>query len=776
MANRLIVLAICLVTSSTMTQAAPTRTVLNFDADWKFSLTDPANGMMPKLDDSAWRSLDVPHDWSIEGPFGPQYGSGNGYAPGGIGWYRKHFRVDGAEGKRVTIQFDGVYDHSLVWVNGQLVGGRPYGYISFECDLTPYINPKGENLVAVRVDHSRYADSRWYTGSGIYRHVHLTLTDLLHIGQWGTYVTTSTSNRAHIETEVVNDAQQAATYELQTDILSPEGAVVASHSTTSNLKAGKARSAACDLNVPNAKQWTPDDPTLYTIRTRLIANGVCIDETQTLFGFRTARFDPNHGFSLNGKAMKIKGVCLHHDAGSLGAAVPEAVLERRLRALKEIGVNAIRTSHNPPAPELLDLCDRLGFLVKDEAFDEFTPSKNKWVVGWNAGEPSRFGYGESFAEWAVRDIQDMVRRDRNHPSIILWSIGNEIDFANDPFAPRSKGQLSGSQPDAKNMAKLGKPLVAAIKKLDKTRPVTAALAAVAISDPAGFSSILDVVGYNYQESRYAADHKAHPNRVIFGSENSHRYEDWLAVRDNEFISGQFLWTGADYLGEAYAWPVRGAGSGLLDLCSFKKPLGWFRQSLWSDKPMVYICTSENTPEGRRPHVSERWNWSEGENIVVSCYSNCPEVTLFLNGRTLGSRTTADANGGVRSWTVPFESGELKAVGSKDGKQLCEFALRTAGEPDRVELVADTSGHVEYRIVDANGVIVPTATNRVRIELTGPATILGIGNGDLSDSEDVHGPDHRAYQGRGLVILRRTGPGTISVRATSPGLKDGVAAQ
>ena len=498
------------------------RMVEDFDFDWRFSLGDFPAAAMPAFDDSGWRRVTVPHDWSIAGPFSADYASGNGYAPGGIGWYRKHFHLDPAQkGRRVTIEFDGVYDYSEVWINGSFVGTRPYGYSSFAYDLTPCLKfGADENVIAVRVDHSRYADSRWYTGSGIYRQVRLVITNPLHIGHWGTYVTTPTVKAdeaiVRVETTVENSADRAKSFSLQSDILGPDGRVVASSTTTKTCGRGATQTVAQKFKVRNPQLWSPDAPTLHTLRSRLLAGETVLDETTTAFGIRTARFDADKGFLLNGRPMKLKGVCIHHDAGCLGAAVPDKVLERRLRLLKELGVNAIRTSHNPPAPELLAFCDRLGLLVMDEAFDEFTPAKNKWVSGRNIGLPSHFGYAEVFNQWAVTDIQDMVRRDRNHPCVILWSIGNEIDYANDPFTdPVLGADYQPGNPPAQDLVKCAKPLIAAVKSLDGTRPVTAALANLPLSEAAGFPELLDAVGYNYQESRYAADHKnIYPARLF----------------------------------------------------------------------------------------------------------------------------------------------------------------------------------------------------------------------------------------------------------------------
>jgi beta-galactosidase len=773
-------------------QTTSARTYTDFDFGWRFSVSDFPMAMQPKFDDSTWRQVNVPHDWSIEGPFSADYGSGNGYAPGGVGWYRKHFQMNAADkGKLVTLELDGVYDNSEVWLNGFRVGGRPNGFMSYTCDLTPVLKfGTDENVLAVRVDHSRFADSRWYTGSGIYRNVRLCVTDPLHIAHWGTYVTSPVVNAGsatiHVETTIENGAGRSRTYTLQSDLIGPDGQVAASTTTPDTLDDSQSQTVVQELTILQPQLWSPDSPTLYTLRSRLSADTAVVDETTTAFGVRTLEFDSNRGFFLNGVSTKFKGVCIHQDGGSVGVAITDQISERLLRELKALGVNAIRTSHNPPAPEFLDLCDRLGFLVMDEAFDEFTPAKNKWVVGWNKGVPGRFGYSEFFADWSVRDISDQVRRDRNHPSIVMWSIGNEIDYPNDPFTDPAlgKGYRPGNPPGT-DMVKWGRPLVAAVKQLDSTRPVTAALASVLMSNAVGFAQILDIDGYNYQESRYAADHKQFPQRVIYGSENKHDYASWVAVRDNPNISGQFLWTGIDYLGEARTWPMRANPDGLLDLCGFVKPLGRFRQSLWSSQPMVYLCAEKtgstttvvDGPNG--PTGDETWNWPDQTPLTVSCYTNCPEVTLTLNGQPLGTKRLAEAVNGVLNWQVPYSPGVLKAVGLMDGQTVCEFVLKTAAAAKRIELHPDVTqlrangkdiAQVEFDVVDAQGVRVPNSTDELTFELNGTAQILGLGNGDVTNNEPVKGPNHRVYQGRGLAIVQSsTIPGPTTLRVSAPGL-------
>jgi beta-galactosidase len=770
------------------------RTNLDFDFNWRFAKDNFATAEMAAFDDSSWRTVNLPHDWSIEGPFSAEYGSGNGYAPGGVGWYRKHFKLDEIDkDKFVTIEFDGVYNNSEVWINGLLVGRRPYGYSSFQYDLTPHLKfGADENIIAVRVDHSKFADSRWYTGSGIYRHVRLRVNDKLRIKHWGTYITTPEVNNdsavIHIERAIKNDYEQAKEFLLQSDIVTTDGQIVASRSAQGTLDPKAEQNLVQEIKIDNPQLWSIENPVLYTLRSSIKQDDRVIDEVTTAFGIRTIIFDPNKGFFLNGKSTKLKGVCLHHDAGCLGAAVPEKVLERRLRLIKELGANAIRTSHNPPAPELLDICDRLGLLVKDEAFDEFTPPKNKWMTGWNNGEPSRFGYGEDFLQWSVTDIQDMVRRDRNHPCIIMWSIGNEIDYRNDPFShPVLGNNYRPEQPPAENMVKYAKPLIEAVKKLDKTRPVTAALATIEVSNAIGLAQMLDVVGYNYQEKFYETDHKNYPKRVIFGSENGDEYNNWAVVRDNDYVAGQFLWTGIDYLGEAGRWPNTANGAGLLDLCGFKKPIGWFRQSLWSDKPMVYIYASGNRGgggrgRGRGARGTERWNWPEGTSVNVLCYTNCTEVSLVLNNNPIGTKSYSEARNGLLTWTVSYAPGELKAVGLNNGQGVCEYSLRTTGPASRIELLPDTNQihtdgkdicHVEFRITDDKGVLVQDADNEVVFEVQGPGNIIGIGNGNLNNIEDYKDNKHKAYNGRGLAILQSKfkKPGKIKIKATSEGLHE-----
>jgi beta-galactosidase len=767
------------------------RIVQLLDTGWKFYKGDVTAAQEIKFDDSSWQLVCVPHDWSIEGPYDAKWASSTGYLPAGIGWYRKAFTLEPAyKDKCVTVEFDGVYRDSQVWLNGHLLGKRPYGYISFQYDLTPYLSVDGKpNILAVRVDHTDFADSRWYPGSGIDRPVRLCIKDKLHIPQWGVFVTAPKITKEFaefcIQTEVENQGDSEYQYELVSEIISPQDTSIAAMTTSGKIISGKKETLIQTIKIPNPSLWSVDSPQLYKLNSKLNSKGKTVDQQDTAFGIRDIRFDPDKGFFLNGVNMKLKGVCVHHDAGPVGAAVPVQMWQRRLQLLKGIGCNAIRMSHNPPDPALLDLCDQMGFVVMDEAFDEFTPPKNKWITGWNDGTPVRKGYGEAFAEWSVRDIEDMVRRDRNHPSIILWSIGNEIDYKNDPFTHPVLGpDFDPNGPAAQRLVTYGKPLVAAVKALDTTRPVTSALATAPMSNAVGFADILDVVGYNYQEQYYAQDHKAYPKRILLGSENGMHYEAWKAVTDNDYISGQFLWLGFDFLGEARGWPDKASRAGLFDLCGYKKNIGWYRQALWSDKPMVYLAAAparrqqEQSRRGPRM-MQESWNWPENSNVRVFCYSNCQTVELFVNDKSLGEKSLRDFPDRRMSWDAAYESGVLKAVGKNGGKAVCEYMLQTAGPAKKIALKLDAASvypevrntyQIEIAVVDEKGIVIPNADHEIQLKIDGPARLLGFGNGDNACHDNETDAVHKVYQGRALAVVQSSGQtGKIIVHATSPGL-------
>lgn len=764
---------------------------------WGFALGDQDAARLPSPTDPSWQRVDLPHDWSIGQPLDPKLASATGYLPGGIGWYVKALpiaREDG--GEKVFIYFEGVYNHSEVYLNGHLLGKRPNGYVSFIYDATPYVNFGQDNLLAVRVDHSRSADSRWYTGSGIYRNVFLIRAHPLHITPWGVFVRAEAVDKSaallQIETELQNETAQAATVVVKHEVLSAAGAVVAEEHAEIKLPAGAVGKAALSLKVTNPTLWSTATPYLYQVRTTIIQDGRQLDQALTRTGIRRLAFDADKGFSLNGVGMKLKGVCIHHDAGVLGAAVPRTVWKKRLQTLKGLGANAIRLSHNPHAPDVYELCDELGLLVMDEAYDEWEYPKRKWLSGWNVGQPGFEGSWTYFEEWKERDIAAMVRRDRNHPSVFAWSIGNEIDYPNDPYshpvlerARIDQPMLPGYKPDHPNASRLGpiaEHLAAEVRKHDPSRPVTAALAGVVMSNETGYPAALDVVGYNYTEDRYAGDHQKYPRRIIYGSENRHSHAAWKAVRDNAAIAGQFLWTGIDYLGEAGAWPARGSTAGLLDLTGAVKPRGRFREALWSDKPVIYLGT-QAAPKDDRKSIDARplWNYAPGTPVRVLCYTNAAKARLLLNGRPVGGDKPRDDEEGVIAWDLPFEAGKLEVIGmdEQDG-ETCRNALQSAGAPAAFLLSSDAktlaAGHgvveLELQVVDQHGVAVPDASPAVTCSVEGPARLLGLEAGDIHDVSDYTDAVQHAYHGRIVAYVQATGvKGTVRVRFTAPELPE-----
>ena len=764
-----------------------------FNDGWLFRLEDDSTYKQSAYDDTKWRKLDLPHDWSVEGQLSPDLASCTGYLPGGIGWYRKHFRVTD-DAKRHYIYFEGVYNRSEVYLNGHLLGKRPNGYISFLYDLTPYLKADGDNVLAVRVDHSRYADSRWYTGSGIYRDVWMVSAGDIHLAQWGIgwHATSLTDRRATlaVDVEVQKHVEAPGKLEVSVSLTDAQGKEVARASRKiADAKVGLSKETLT-LRVNKPNRWDLDTPYLYTLRTALFADGRQIDASETKVGLRTLTFDPDKGFALNGRWMKVKGVCLHHDAGVLGAVVPPEVWERRLLNLKNyIGVNAIRLSHNPQAPVLYDLCDRLGLLVMDEASDEWEFPKRKWIKGWNKGEPGFQGAYDFFEEWIERDVTDMVRRDRNHPSVFLWSIGNEVDYPNDPYShPVLDGtsinqpMFGGYNPDAPDAMRIGviaQRLAACVRAVDKSRPVTGALAGVVMSNQTAYPEAVDVVGYNYTENRYDEDHATYPDRIIYGSETGSGIDTWQAVRDRDFIFGQFIWTGTDYLGEAGAWPSRGLGTGLLDFASLPKPRAWFRAAMWKDEPVTYVGTYPKN-QWVSPDAWDIWNYEPGEEIRVVCYTNAPQARLLLNGRTVGAMKPYDDETGIICWDIPYEAGELVAEGCDDaGKVLSSYAVRSSGLPYALRVSADCDtlsagrrvAHVLVEVVDEQGVPVRLADNDITCHVEGPARLLGLENGDNGDMSEHRDNRQRVWHGRLLAYVQGTGEaGSIRIRFTSPLLK------
>jgi hypothetical protein len=773
------------------------RSVLNFNSGWKFNKGDITEGQKTDLDDSKWRQVDLPHDWSIEGPFSKNNYSCTAYLPGGIGWYRKTFTVpENESGRKVYIYFEGIYNNSEVWINGNYIGKRPNGYISFQYDLTPFINFGGENLIAVKVDHSLFGDSRWYTGSGIYRNVSLITEEPVHIKQWGIYTKTSgvTSSKALLSADisVVNETNHNVNVKVISTLkYGNETIGRATGKVTLGSKEEKVINQLFDVIDP--KLWSVDDPSLYSLVTELRGREL-LDNTVTMIGFRDLKFDPDKGFFLNGINLKLKGICMHHDAGVLGSAIPLEEIGRRLDILKEMGCNAIRTSHNPFSPEFLDLCDSKGFMVIGEAFDEWELPKKKWLAGWNAGTPGKEGYAVNFKEWAKRDLRDFILRDRNHPSIIMWSIGNEVDYPNDPYThpilnteanPQTWAKFSETLPHADRLGEVARELTAIIKNLDKTRPVTAGLASALMSNETGYADALDVAGYNYQESRYKADHTKFPKRPLYGSENGMTLEMWNYVADNDYVMGQFLWTGFEYLGEAGRFPVRSNTAGVIDLAGNKKPEFFFRQSIWSEKPMVFIGTADKNaksgPDNLWSHkrVEPVWNWTEGKIVVVNAFTNCEEVELFLNNRSLGNKKMSEFVNRTISWDVPFEKGTLKAIAKNNGQAVAEYELKTTSSPVKIVAVCSEKSvkadrndlaHIFVTLCDEGGNPVYSAENEINCEIEGPVRLLGMEDSNPANTEDYKDNKQHAYHGKLLIYVQATDkPGTAIIRLTSENL-------
>lgn len=767
--------------------------------DWYFTIDSVSDYSSCKIDLKNWTKLDLPHDWSIEQAASKDFASCTGYLPGGVGWYCKDLFIPKSESDlKQYIYFDGVYNNSEVWINGSFLGYRPNGYVPFMYDITRYVKFGAENRILVKVDHSRYADSRWYTGSGIYRDVYRISSNYIHIDNWGVFVTTSEINESeahlNIAISIVNESGHSSDLDVECRVYdktsgSPEISV---SRKTLNINSGS--TATCDLNmvIKSPRLWDIDHPNLYRIEVSLFdEKGTQLDGTSVISGIRDIRFDPDEGFSLNGKNIKMKGVCLHHDAGALGSAVPAQVWRRRLLTLKEIGCNAIRMSHNPQAEAMYDLCDELGFLVMDEAFDEWEFPKKKWIEGWNIGTPGFDGYSRYFNDWAERDLSDMIKRDRNHPSIVLWSIGNEIDYPNDPYSHPildhegiNQITVPGYKPDkprAERMGTIAKRLVKTIKEIDTTRGVTAALAGVVMSNYTDYPSALDVTGYNYSEDRYLSDHISFPERIIYGSENRHEYKSWLAVKENKHIFGQFLWTGIDYLGEAGKWPSRGSSSGLIDLAGFMKPRGYYRQSLWSEKPMIYIGTSSSTGNSKNNMMDfwPEWNYSDGDTVRVAVFTNCDSVRIALNNKIIDLPPMRDPVTNAYYWDIPYEDGRLRAEGYNNGFLSAEFSVAAHGEADGINAVSDhlvmkgkgDIAHVALNIIDKSGYRVTDACSKVICDVSGGGELLKLENAEMNYVDGLNGNSAPAYHGRILAYIKSTcDEGTISVKFNVPELR------
>ena len=758
------------------------------DNNWFFQKGDVPNAQQPGIEDSAWRSVDLPHDWAIEGPFSKEYASGTGYLPGGIGWYRKHLTIpDYQKNRKYVLLFDGAYQKAEVWINGHYLGERPYGYSSFYYDISDYLTGGENNIIAVKLDHSILADSRWYTGNGIYRNVWLITSNKTHVDTWGTFVSTpdvsKKSAKVAIQVSLNNEQQEPQSVEIHSLVLDGKGIECARKTMTVQLQANRDSVLHFMQEVQNPGLWSPESPNMYTSEIVIYSSdGTILDKYDTPFGIRTVEFTPDKGFFCNGKSYKLKGVCMHHGYGALGAArLPEAIYPV-LKKLKEAGCNAIRTSHNPEDPQYLNMLDSMGFFVMEEGFDEFRRGKKKWIKGRNVGQNlgikaypeyyDRHGYSDFYDDWAQRDIQDMVRRDRNHPSIIMWSVGNETDYPNDPYQdPNVKSTFDPTLPKATEIAHLDSNLVSWIKAIDTTRVVTQALANTPVTNAVGVPEILDVVGYNYQEQYYKQDHEKYPNRVIYGSENDDNPNAWKAVRDNDFIAGQFLWTGMDYHGEAGIFPNHSFAGGLIDYCGFEKPVYYFRKSLWTEEPMTKLAVRKI---GRWSPQEMNWNWHDGDQVKVTAFTNCNEAELFLNDKSLGRKKLNEETLTI-TWDVPYAPGTLKVEAYVNGVKKASDELVTAGKPAGLALKpttvhSDQFGYniiqVEIDMIDKDQVLVPSASSEIEFSLDGDAEILGVCNSDYQSLESYKSNSRSLYKGRCLVILKANSLSGLTLHAKS----------
>lgn len=786
---------------------ATARERISFDKGWRFALADSVQMSALDYNDSKWHTLNVPHDWAIEGDFSASAPSGNsgGALPGGIGWYRKTFNVDKAdEGKQLYIDFDGVYMNAKVWINGTLLGQRPYGYSSFRYDLTPYIIYGGKNVVAVRVDNSDQPNSRWYSGCGIYRHVWLNKTHKVHVAHWGTHVVAEGNK---VKVDVTVDNPDNVKFTVRNTLLDREGRLV-----------GKATGIKSVIKVSKPKLWSCESPYIYTLRTEIVAGGKVVDTYETTTGFRTFKFDAAKGFSLNGKSMKINGVCQHHDLGCLGAAINEDALHRQLRILKEMGTNAIRCSHNPPAPELLAMCDTMGFIVMDESFDMWRRRK------------TQNDYARFFDEWAERDLTDLVLRDRNHPSILMWSIGNEVleqwsSADADNLTAEQANLILNAGHDASTLAHgeelsvnsiLTRNLCNIVRRYDTTRPITAGCNEPDPKNHLFKSGALDIIGFNYHHQWVKDVPKNFPGKPFIFSESvsalqtrgfymmpsdkvykapvewwlpyqdpsfqcsaydnmhaswsSTHEQTWDVVKHNDFVGGQFIWTGFDYIGEPtpYGFPARSSYFGLIDLAGFPKDTYYMYQSEWTDKQVLHLF----------PH----WNWLEGQDIDMWCYyNNADEVELFINGRSQGVKAKKDSHEYHLMWRVKFEPGEVKAVARKDGKVVADKVIRTAGAPAALRLTADRThfgknpngdnlAFITVEVVDKDGNLCPRAEDQIFFDVEG-GRIVGTDNGNPVSMERFKEPKRKAFNGKCLVVVATDG-GDVKLKARGYQLQGG----
>lgn len=761
------------------------RDVRNFDHDWKFRRTDDDAAFDPEYYDADWETVTLPHDWSIQGPFDEDAPAGRagGFLPGGTGWYRKRFEVgEDARDTTCILRFDGVYRNSEVWINGHYQGKCFSGYASFQYDVTPYIDCDTENVIAVRVDNSDQPNCRWYTGSGIYRHVHLIKTGRQHVDGWGTYVVPELSGKtacAHFNVKIDNTLPCSESCNVAAILYGPEGKIVAeTDEKTLEVDGDNAGVLQFDVDIQSPQLWAPEHPVLYTAHLQVTSGGAVVDDYTIDFGIRGVEFSADRGLVINGRKYTMKGVCLHHDAGCLGAAVPKESLERRLKILDEMGCNAIRTSHNPPAPELLRMCDRMGFLVIDEAFD-------KWFCETN-------GYGEAFEELGQKDLQRMIDRDRNHPSVVMWSVGNEVE-----------------EQGSERMIETLKELTEFVREYDPSRPVTCALfpefdksREEIISDIVDLAENMDVLSGNYYEQWYEDIHEAMPELPICGSETFPYFRGkerpemffqknpWFDVEEKDYVVGQFLWAGIDYLGEAGKWPSKGWGAAPINTCGFRKPRSFFHQSQWTETPMVHMAVFDDSldrhwerPHWSWPKIASHWNFPRFEDGLARLvtYSNCEEVELILNGKSFGLKCPAEAPNRMLTWYVPYQKGTIRANGVNSGEVVCSHVLKTSDEPVTSKLEADKKkiradqqdvAHIRTTLIDKNGTRVPDDDRKLCFNISGPGRIAGVDNGNLMSGEPFTGTARRTHRGRCLVIVQSTrDTGEIKLSCSGRGIEE-----
>jgi len=766
-----------------------------FDAGWKFFKGDMNDGEKETLNDKDWRTIELPHDWSIEdlpgqsdsviGPFTIKSpgGSSTGHVAGGTAWYRKHFSLNNIANRKITIYFDGVYMNSDVWLNGHHLGNHPYGYTPFYFDLTPYLEQNSENVLAVRV-RNEGKNSRWYSGSGIYRHVWLTVTNPVHVQQWGVYITTPDVSQKTATVNLVtnftgNSNMQA--FKLRTRLFDAKNKVVAE-------KVGNIPGAEEPINqamqLSNPHLWSPESPYLYHAETDILQNGQVIDHVVTSFGIRSIDITAEKGFFLNGSPVKLRGGCVHHDNGPLGAAAYDRAEERKVQLLKQNGFNAVRTSHNPPSQHFLDACDRLGLIVIDEAFDQWERPKN----------PE--DYNLYFDSCWKKDIDAMVLRDRNHPSVVFWSIGNEIN----------------ERADSSGLA-ITRKLYDAVKRLDTTRPVTESLCH--FFDHPGYKwdttaaayALLDVGGYNYLWRQYEADHAKYPDRIMMGTESfaKEAFENWQQVEKHPYVLGDFVWTAVDYLGEAGIahtgldstrnfplpkFPWFNSWCGDIDLIGGKKPQSYYRDVVWNRSKLEMLVHAP-IPEGHKEAVSY-WGWpeerhsytfpgAEGKPLLVNVYTRYETVRLVLNGKIIGEQNASAQTKLTATFTVNYQPGVLKAIGLKNGKAVDSVELKTAGKPARIRLTADrtriqaTPGNLVYitaEVLDEKVQLVPDASNLLHFYISGGGEIIATGNADPTGMESMQQPKHKTFEGKCLIIVRSKKAGKIRLNAAGENLQDG----